>query len=67
MDQTFHINTVPSGVSAIVVLAVLWGLFVTIYWMVVGWRAMRAHEKIADSAENWYYLAKRKAETKLGE
>jgi hypothetical protein len=26
-------------------------LFFTIFWMVVGWRAMRAHEKLADNVE----------------
>ena len=31
-------------------LATLWGLIVTIFWMRVGWRAMRAHERIADSS-----------------
>lgn len=29
------------------IIALLWGMFVTIFWMVVGWRAMRAHEEIA--------------------
>ena len=33
------------------VLAFLFGIFTTILWLVIGWRAMRAHEKIADSAE----------------
>ena len=28
--------------------SVMAGCFVTIFWMVVGWRAMRAHEKISD-------------------
>jgi uncharacterized membrane protein len=23
---------------------------VTVFWMIVGWRAMRAHERIADAA-----------------
>jgi uncharacterized membrane protein len=23
-----------------------------IFWMIVGWRAMRAHERLADAAEN---------------
>ena len=31
------------------VLAVLWALAVTVFWMVVGWRAMRAHEHLAES------------------
>jgi len=27
------------------------GVVSAIFWMVVGWRAMRAHERIADAAE----------------
>jgi len=27
------------------------GLITTIFWMVVGWRAMRAHERLADAAQ----------------
>ena len=27
------------------------GLLTTIVWIVVGWRAMRAHERIADALE----------------
>lgn len=27
------------------------GALITIFWMVVGWRAMKAHEKLADQAE----------------
>lgn len=30
-------------------LAAIWGLAVTIFWMVCGWRAMLAHERIAAS------------------
>lgn len=26
-------------------------LAITVFWMVVGWRAMKAHEKLADSVE----------------
>jgi hypothetical protein len=33
-------------------LAVMvFGVFSTIFWMVCAWRAMRAHEKIAESVE----------------
>lgn len=35
------------------VLTLLLGLFSAIFWMIVGWRAMRAHEKLADSME-WF-------------
>ncbi|MBK8180588.1 MAG: hypothetical protein IPK67_17165 [Planctomycetes bacterium] len=34
-----------------VVLTALFTLATTIYWMVVGWRAMRAHERIAETLE----------------
>jgi uncharacterized membrane protein len=32
-------------------LALLFGIVAGVYWMAVGWRAMRAHERIADAAE----------------
>ena len=32
-------------------LTLLLGLFTAIFWMIVGWRAMRAHEKLADLLE----------------
>ncbi len=37
-----------SGDGFAVVLFAAAGLFTTIFWMIVGWRAMRAHERIAD-------------------
>ena len=33
-------------------LVVVWGLAVTVFWMYVAWRAMRAHEKLAQSVED---------------
>ena len=33
------------------VLTLIIGLFSAIFWMIVGWRAMRAHEKLSDSIE----------------
>jgi hypothetical protein len=27
-------------------IVILWTLFITGFWMVVGWRAMRAHEEL---------------------
>ena len=32
-------NGPGAEIGGLVTLAVLWGLFVTIFWMVVGWRA----------------------------
>jgi len=35
------------GAGLITILAILWGLGVTIFYMVCAWRAMLAHEKLA--------------------
>lgn len=40
------------GFGAFGAFAVILGLATTIFWMVVGWRAMRAHERLADAAED---------------
>ena len=37
--------------EGLAMLTILWAVFTAIFWMVIGWRAMRAHEKIADSVE----------------
>ena len=37
--------------QGLAVLVMLLGIFSTIFWMVVSWRAMKAHEKLADSVE----------------
>ena len=39
------------GMGLITGVAILWGLAVTIFWMVCAWRAMRAHEQLAESVE----------------
>jgi len=33
------------------VLATFWTFAFMVFWMIVGWRAMRAHERIAASLE----------------
>jgi hypothetical protein len=43
-----------SGFGSLAFLAILWGLFVTVMWMVIGWRAMKAHEKIADAVQEHF-------------
>ena len=43
-------NINASG-GAFAVFAILAAIFSAIFWMVVGWRAMRAHERIADASE----------------
>ena len=37
--------------SAYFWLATLFSAFLAIFWMVVGWRAMRAHERLAAAVE----------------
>ena len=39
----------PGPGEFFVALVVLWSLVVTVFWMVVGWRAMRAHESLASA------------------
>ena len=39
------------NLQGLAVLVMLLGIFSTIFWMVVSWRAMKAHEKFADSVE----------------
>lgn len=41
------------GMGVFVFLTFLVGIASAIYWMVVGWRAMRAHEEIANCCEGW--------------
>ena len=40
-----------ADVHMLAVLGVLWALAVTVFWMAVGWRAMRAHERLAESVD----------------
>ena len=49
MHPTFSVS---GGVGGLALVALLWGLFVTVFWMVCAWRAMRAHEKLANSVED---------------
>ena len=39
------------NLQGITFLVMMLGIFSTIFWMVVSWRAMRAHEKLADAVE----------------
>jgi hypothetical protein len=33
------------------ILGIVWGLIVTVLWLNIGWRAMVAHERMADAVE----------------
>ncbi len=47
MNTTFE----ASGPTALVVLTSILAIVTTIFWMIVGWRAMRAHERIAQALD----------------
>lgn len=46
-----NVNMHSTGMGFLAFVAIVWGLFVTIFWLVVAWRAMRAHERLASAAE----------------
>ena len=46
--MNFTMNNPP---GLLLVVTTLVGILVSMYWMYVAWRAMRAHERIADAAE----------------
>jgi uncharacterized membrane protein len=45
-------NMVPNGLGGPAVGIALAGVAATIFWMYVGWRAMVAHERLAEAAED---------------
>lgn len=49
----FAISEFEMILAAALAIAVLMGIF----WMVVGWRTMRAHERLADSHETFSRMA----------
>ena len=56
MNDVFDAPNFMSTFGGFAILAMLWALFVTILWMVIGWRAMRAHERLAQAAEDMVRL-----------
>jgi hypothetical protein len=48
--QQFQVSQGAGALLAIV--GGLFGIAVSIFWMWVGWRAMRAHERIADTLQD---------------
>jgi uncharacterized membrane protein len=51
MMQPFQTSYSSTGSTLLMLLNFLVILVLVIFWMVVGWRAMRAHERIAQSLE----------------
>jgi uncharacterized membrane protein len=44
-------NTTSISINWLAALTILFTIASAVFWMVVGWRAMRAHERIADASE----------------
>lgn len=40
------------GMTLVAIVSGVFTLAVSLFWMWVGWRAMRAHERIADSLQS---------------
>jgi hypothetical protein len=49
VQPTFNVSGSGAATATLTILAIVWGLFITIFWMVCGWRAMCAHEQLAAS------------------
>lgn len=53
MEQQVLLNGMPimGGLGTLAMLSVAWGLVVTVFWMACAWRAMRAHQRLAEAVE----------------
>lgn len=51
-EQHFAMSSY-SGFSAFAFVATIFGVIHAILFIVIAWRAMRAHERIADAAAEW--------------
>jgi hypothetical protein len=52
MQPTFHMSDGGAGATGLYALfVVLCGLAVMVFWMICAWRAMRAHERLAEAVE----------------
>jgi len=45
--EFFSNNGAVVGASFLIIAGFIWSFAVMIFWMVVGWRAMKAHELLA--------------------
>ena len=52
MQPTFHMSNGGATLAGLYAMfVVLCGLAVLVFWMICAWRAMRAHERLAESVE----------------
>ena len=40
-----------AGVGVFAILAALWGLFISVFWIVFGLKAIKVHERLAKAVE----------------
>ena len=48
-DITVHGGNVPPAVVLLLILMTLVNFGMAVFWIFVGWRAMRAHERLPDA------------------
>jgi hypothetical protein len=51
MSET-QLQLVRAWSSVLPIIALFATIIVTVLWIVIGWRAMRAHERLADAVES---------------
>jgi uncharacterized membrane protein len=61
-----HMSVAGSDAGTLAVLVVLWGVITTIFWMIIAWRAMRAHEALAQATWHLARSVPRIASTNRG-
>jgi hypothetical protein len=49
MKPSFSVDN--EGFGILLVIGALWTLIITILWLRIGWRAMRAHERLGASLD----------------
>ena len=37
----------------IIIIGTVWAFITSVLWLIIGWRAMKAHERLAESAEGF--------------
>jgi hypothetical protein len=53
MNATLHLPSTLAASEAFALLGILFSAIIAILWVVIGWRAMKAHERIAAVAAEW--------------
>ena len=48
-------------------VGIIWTLVVTILWLVIGWRAMKAHERLAESHDEIRHAVRAYVKDRLNE